>query len=202
MIAQLWRVMPLDLHRALDLDTAGWATRYLDLFDTVAAEVTDDYEVLSTMQKEALAKESGRQADAYKYTIRTLRTEQLIGYLAKKNLLPKYGFPVDTVELQTNFSEGGNQVNLSRDLLLAISDYAPGAQVVAGGRIWESAGVRELPGKKLPTRYWVVCGHCDHVETSLQEFTMDDFCAQCSSALPVASTKILAVKRKAFSVVA
>lgn len=194
----LHRVMPLDLHRALDLDTAGWATRYLDLFDTVAAEVTDDYEVLSTMQKEALAKESGRQADAYKYTIRTLRTEQLIGYLAKKNLLPKYGFPVDTVELQTNFSEGGNQVNLSRDLLLAISDYAPGAQVVAGGRIWESAGIRELPGKKLPTRYWVVCGNCDHVETSLQEFTMDDSCTQCSSKLPVASTKKFIIPQYGF----
>ena len=181
----LYRVMPEGLHEPLELSTGGWAEDYVELFNLVATEVEDDYRTLSGMRSMLLQEGAGTRADAYKYTIRTLVDQHLFGFLAKKNLLPKYSFPVDTVDLQTNFSKEGSKINLSRDLLLAISDYAPGAQVVAGGHVWESAGIRHLPGKKLHSWSWTECQHCHHIETSMEEFTPEDHCSQCGYVLPV-----------------
>lgn len=51
------------------------------------------------------------------------------GFLANHNVLPKYGFPVDSVE-RTNFGYGkdaGSMLDLSRDLSQAIYEYAPDA---------------------------------------------------------------------------
>ena len=77
-------------------------------------------------------------------TLRTIESRELLGFLANKNVLPKYGFPVDTVELRTlHATESiGRQLELGRDLSLAIYEYAPGNQVVAGGKVWTSAGLR------------------------------------------------------------
>ncbi|NLA54846.1 MAG: DEAD/DEAH box helicase [Corynebacterium humireducens] len=185
----LYRIMPPTLHEELKISTGGWAQDYLELFTDVATEVTDDYQTLDGMRSHLLKQGHGRRADAYKFTIRTMVDQHLLGYLAKKNLLPKYSFPVDTVDLQTNFTEAGSKINLSRDLLLAISDYAPGSQVVAGGQLWESAGIRHLPGKKLHSWSWVECQHCRHIQTSLEEFQEDDTCSHCHSSLPVTSSK-------------
>ena len=40
-------------------------------------------------------------ADLYQRTINTLTKRHLISFLANRNVLPKYGFPTDTVELRT-----------------------------------------------------------------------------------------------------
>lgn len=186
--AALKRVFPPALHEQLGLD-GSWTANYLELFDEVRADIKEDFSILSKLQQNALAAGEGRRADAFKFTISSLVDQDLLGYLAKKNLLPKYSFPVDTVELQTNFNEEGNKINLSRDLQLAISDYAPGAQVVAGGKVWESAGIRLLPGKKIATRYWAECRICGHTETNLEEFHPGATCSQCSSPLDVSRSK-------------
>ncbi len=49
--------------------------------------------------------------------------------------MPKYGFPVDTVELHLSGHQERAKagLQLSRDLSIAISEYAPGSQVVANG---------------------------------------------------------------------
>ncbi|MGP6173773.1 DEAD/DEAH box helicase [Corynebacterium sp. A21] len=185
----LERIMPASLHEDLGISEGKWAREYLDLFNLVAAEVEDDFSTLFKMRNLLLNEGAGSRADGYKFTIKTLTDQDLLGYLAKKNLLPKYSFPVDTVDLQTNFTEAGNKISLSRDLQLAISDYAPGAQVVAGGNIWESAGIRHLPGKKLHSHSWVECNHCSHVETSWNEFEAGDLCSQCGGVLPSGSPK-------------
>ena len=66
-------------------------------------------------------------------------------------MLPKYGFPTDTVELRTAYSGDpvGRKLELSRDLSAAIYEYAPGAEVVAGGKLWTSGGVYRLPDREL-----------------------------------------------------
>lgn len=186
--AALERIMGPTLKDELGVTTGTWAEKYLEIFDLVALEIEEDFDTLSRMRQVLLNEGAGTRADAFKYTLRTLTDQNLLGYLAKKNLLPKYSFPVDTVDLQTNFSESGNKVSLSRDLQMAISDYAPGAQIVAGGKVWESAGIRHLPGKKLHSYSWLPCPHCDHIETSINEFEPKDTCSHCSSILPHGGT--------------
>ena len=68
---------------------------------------------------ELKASEEGKHALAQRYQRvgKTLRERDLLGFLANRNILPKYGFPVDSVELRTNFGLGqskGGLLDLSR----------------------------------------------------------------------------------------
>lgn len=71
---------------------------------------------------------------------RTYVYKKLIDFLVDKNVLPKYGFPVDTVELETDDQD----VTLSRDLSRAIGDYAPGATVIANGKQYRSRYIKPV----------------------------------------------------------
>lgn len=194
----LRRVFPESLHEDLDIENQGWVKQFLEIFDTTRQEISEDFQTLKKMQGRALGSEQGKKADAFKRTITTLMDQDLLGYLAKKNMLPKYSFPVDTVDLQTNFSEAGNKVSLSRDLQLAITDYAPGAELVAGGKLWKSAGIRHLAGKKVETFYWTTCTECKHTETSRFGFTSEDVCSQCSAPISLGKENKFLIPRFGF----
>lgn len=71
---------------------------------------------------------------------------ELIEFLVRNNVLPKYGFPVDTVELHQGMdSNQEKRLQMIRDLQLAVAEYAPDAQVVADGRLYTSRYIRKLP---------------------------------------------------------
>uniref|UniRef100_UPI003F5812F8 hypothetical protein n=1 Tax=Vibrio cholerae TaxID=666 RepID=UPI003F5812F8 len=117
--------------------------------------LADNPNVLSTAQA------------AVESQIQRLEGEFLLSDLARKGFLPGYGFPTDVVSLNTDhakeierrkrkikekldnvddntsrkdnlYSAGGFP---SRDLSVAIRDYAPGNDVVIDGRVYQSAGV-------------------------------------------------------------
>lgn len=70
----------------------------------------------------------------------------LIDFLVDNNIIPKYGFPVDTVELKIGGDEEAEKarwqrnsnkgLRLSRDMSQAISDYAPGCKVIANNKMY------------------------------------------------------------------
>ena len=70
---------------------------------------------------------------------------------SRKAVIPKYGFPVDVVELDTQRTRTrqGYDVTLARDLTIAIGEFALTATLVAGKREWQSYGL-----KKVPEREW------------------------------------------------
>lgn len=71
---------------------------------------------------------------------------ELIEFLVRYNILPKYGFPVDTVELYQGIDfKQEKKLQMVRDLQLAIAEYAPDAQVVADGKLYTSRYIRKLP---------------------------------------------------------
>jgi len=48
--------------------------------------------------------------------------------LASHTVIPKYGFPVDVVQLSTlHHSPEAKNIQLERDLRIAISEFAPGS---------------------------------------------------------------------------
>ena len=57
-------------------------------------------------------------------------------------------------------TRSGRKLELSRDLSAAIYEYAPGAEVVAGGKLWTSRGVYRLPERELLGNYYAVCAEC------------------------------------------
>ncbi|GGT18850.1 hypothetical protein GCM10010271_22550 [Streptomyces kurssanovii] len=123
---------------------------------------------------------SGHLVQRYEKTISTLARRNLLGYLANRNVLPKYGFPVDTVELRTSYSDSpvGGKLDLARDLSTAIYEYAPGAEVVAGGLVWRSGGVYRLPGRELVGKHYFACEQCQHYWEGDED--IDPTCPSCS----------------------
>jgi hypothetical protein len=86
---------------------------------------------------------------------KTYQEESILTFYSKNNLIPKYGFPVDTVTLFTDvssksFSDTNSNLSLQRDLIQAISDYAPDSEVIADGYMYTSRYIRK-PTKKDTT---------------------------------------------------
>lgn len=93
-----------------------------------------------------------------------LKKKQMIEPLANGGVLPKYGFPVDIASLVPSAAspEQANKVELQRDLSLAIAEYGPGSQVVAGGHILTSRGVRKPANHTFESMQYVsyTCEGC------------------------------------------
>ena len=57
-------------------------------------------------------------------------------------------------------SEEAKSLELDRDLRIALSEYAPGSQVVAGGKLWTSRYLKLLPSRHWPKYAYAVCENC------------------------------------------
>ncbi len=77
----------------------------------------------------------------------TYENESIIPFYSRNNLIPKYGFPVDTVTLFTQATSSYRNVNsslsLQRDLTQAINEYAPDSEVIADGFMYRSRYIKK-----------------------------------------------------------
>lgn len=124
-------------------------------------------EALAQMQATRDSKATAELADNRKDASRRLERlseEYLVDYLSGRGALPSYAFPLYTVELELPIEKAENaKLRLNRDLSRAITEFAPGAEVVADKRLWRSAGVRYL--KDAPQVYdYRICPTCNHIE--------------------------------------
>ncbi|WP_431897546.1 DEAD/DEAH box helicase [Nonomuraea sp. bgisy101] len=178
----LRQVLPASVQAELGVETGAWVTDLCELLEQVRLELSQDIEAFEERRREAFAKRRSDLAARYERTVNTVTRRSLIGYLANRNVLPKYGFPVDSVELRTAHcdSQVGARLELSRDLSSAIYEYAPGSEVVAGGVLWRSAGVYRLPGRELISRSYTVCRACQHYREG--DETLEAACPACGGA--------------------
>src|SRR5206468_10786962 len=58
----------------------------------------------------------------------------------------------------------------------------PGAEVVANGRIWESAGLARYPKAFMPQRWYAACPECFHVDVADTYQDIPDACTNCGYA--------------------
>ena len=104
---------------------------------------------------------NGRRTDGISKMLKTFLERSVIDFLAANNVLPRYGFPIDSVALDTiHNGEGAKSVNLSRDLKMAISEFAPGNKVIANGLLWESYAINKSRTKGWPTYLYGICKNC------------------------------------------
>lgn len=158
----LRNIVPEELHSALNLETWGWLKELIDDKDgslMKAADMVYSEVAFLEQERERLVRENKR-SDFILGTIKTIKDRPIIEYLSSKNVLPKYGFPVDVVELELNHHGiEATGLELQRDLRIALSEYAPSSQVVAGGRLWTSYGLKCLPKREWKRYIYVVCGN-------------------------------------------
>ena len=179
--ASLERVLPDEVKAEIGVADGGWVDVLVDLLESVRLELTSDVDELEKLMAEAAEGRNYRRAEGYTRVVNTLKKRDLLGFLANRNVLPKYGFPVDSVELRTSYSLGAHQVgarlDLTRDLSQAIYEYAPDASIVAGGQLWTSRGLYRLPGRDLVEFKYLVCKGCGGFRQALEE--VDPHCPVC-----------------------
>ncbi|MGH9228024.1 MAG: DEAD/DEAH box helicase [Acidimicrobiales bacterium] len=161
----------------------GWLT-------SGVAEVRDDLDELAKLEAKASSEGKHKWAHSLQRTRRTLAERRVLDFLARTGVLPKYGFPVDVVDLDLSRSqEATANVELTRDLKMAILEFAPGARVVAANHLWVSKGIRQSPGKDLPMYEWGICEGCGVLRSQVVTADTDrdevlvDPCAHCGSEL-------------------
>lgn len=195
---QLKRIVPEPLHKTIGLADWSWADQLIDgsghSLRSLQQEYDRDCEFYREAEQNASTKSQHKRAQLYKFVRQTIQRRHLLGMIANRGLFPKYGFPVDVVNLNINPEAarylGGNTgtmqldnvgLELNRDLKLAIAEYAPGSEVTAGGRVWSSAGVRVLPERRLPEVIYRECNVCSAVAIVPHEQTLDA-CTHCGEA--------------------
>lgn len=86
--------------------------------------------------------------NAVRYNIKQKHGESLIEIFSNAQVLPKYGFPIDIKTLQV--INAPKMFELSRSSFLALSEYAPGSKILAGGMLIESKGIsKHFTGENL-----------------------------------------------------
>lgn len=181
--AALRTALPPEVQSEIGVHDGSWVHVLIDLLDGVQKEVEADVKIYNEQIEEAARERKFSLGKKLTDTLRTIESRELLGFLANKNILPKYGFPVDTVELRTLHATDsiGRQLELGRDLGLAIYEYAPGNQVVAGGKVWTSRGLRRVPGRELVPLQYRVCEACKRFESG-HVLDASTACPTCSSA--------------------
>ena len=135
--------------------TRGWLKRAHE-------GVVRDLDALRKAIDQQVSEQNFKAAGLLKGQINTLRNQPLLEFLARHNVLPKYGFPVDVVPLDLSRAPDPDASNLEldRDLALAIRDYAPGGVVVAAKKLWKSLGLKTRAEHAWPSREWALCKRC------------------------------------------
>jgi len=167
---RLKRIVPNKLHAQLGLADWSWLDggnlgedekreSFSMRLEHAKEDVHCDWNALKNAADEAWL-ERRPWANSYTKQLNTLKSRSLLGKLGTYGLMPKYGFPTEVVELKVRSdSKEACQVELARDMKLALSEFAPGNQVVANGRVWTSRGVVLPAGERKlhEFQYW----HCD-----------------------------------------
>lgn len=186
----LVRTLPEEIHDELDLNGWGWVTALLEPSETEPAygwldrageQAREDIGTLDELFEEARQDGQGGLMERYRRVRQTFAGKYLIGYLATQNVLPKYGFPVDVVEFNVALSgeQGASELDMSRDLQMAIVEYAPGAKIVAAKSLWEGTGLATRSGHGWPEYHWAQCTACEAYRESIDELGP---CTICGSA--------------------
>ena len=177
----LERIVPPELQAEFGLTTWQWLN-YLwqndendsdiqPILETAQAEIADDIQTLESLESEAVKDRKYWLAENFRKVAKTIEGRALLGFLGSRNVLPKYGFPTDVVELRTTFSQvpEASNIELARDLQIAIAEYAPGAQVVAAKRVWTSGGIYLRQGHEWVKYTFAICPHCRRFNEAIAE---------------------------------
>lgn len=184
--------LPRELRESVGVRPAALAEIFKQRVELFALEVGERWNIYS--QKYAEADQSGDPgykswALGHWHGLRMRFMKQfLVNQLSQRGLIPTYSFPTHSLTLEVIKEQGAagypgttGDISLSRDASLGISEYAPGAQVVAGGRVWESAGLVRYPRMFMPEEPYRACPACHHVDVAVAREDLPEVCSNCGS---------------------
>ncbi len=212
----LIKSIPAEMHSQMGIADWSWIDKLIGPDGALSVAVTDFRDTVQWYEKEfKKLKRAGdiQNAARCERQLKEFRRGQednrgrneLIEFLVRYNVLPKYGFPVDTVELyQGTDNNQEKKLQMVRDLQLAIAEYAPDAQVVADGKLYTSRYIRKLPqatGQDWKEVYIAQCGNpaCMTWNYKVIEPSSDgEFCISCGNLIEKSRWKEAIEPRKGF----
>lgn len=120
------------------------------------AEISSDYHAVKELEVTAAGQGDYDTAKWARARAKTIADEDTLSFLSRKAAIPKYGFPVDVVELDTQKTQStqeAREISLQRDLTLAVSEFAPTSKLVANKMVWTSYGLKKVAEKEWD-RWW------------------------------------------------
>ena len=185
--------IPIELHDKI----TGWLDRFISddgelntAYSTLTKDIRDLEEAYETARKESekLNKKNyamiGIQGE-----IRALKQEKIISFLSRFNIIPKYGFPVDSVELSTKLSQQNkwkrnDSLRLQRDMKIAVGEYAPDSQIIADGMMYTSRYIAKPASNDQDWKIYSYgkCSNplCENINIKIYSFDEDKEIGQCS----------------------
>jgi hypothetical protein len=195
----LLRCVPVELFDVLGVDTFSWVERLVGENGMLTIAVSDFRDLTGWLAEQieiAAIKKKYQEAARFERLLRDHRRSSaegdgykkidLIDFLVRTGILPKYGFPVDVVELKPNALNDTKQtIELQRDLQLGISEYAPGAEVVADGNIYRSRYIAKDRRKTADWEiyYTVECPKCKIINFSKKPVESELSCISCGTTI-------------------
>lgn len=194
--------VPAAMHETMGINDGTWVEELIGENRGILSEAVELHREEVKKLENELKKIQRTNPTEYKsldFELRRIRCgrddrfkRSLIDFWTRNNVLPKYGFPVDTVELQIAGKRTGTSnedLTLARDLQMAIAEYAPGSGVIADGKLYTSRYIRmESKTRKAASRgYFAKCPHCDQInytDDPLARRKVKD-CISCGEKIPV-----------------
>jgi ATP-dependent helicase YprA (DUF1998 family)/rubrerythrin len=175
------------------INSYGWLEDFCGeqgIFFKIIKEFEQNVEYLKKEYEKAMRARDEKTASVFSRKLERYQKNDLIDFLVRGNILPKYGFPIDSVELTQNISaQSFKSLNLSRDLSVAIAEYAPSSEVVADGGLYTSRYIRKPIVNKsemsdFDTAYLSKCPDCENMNYSKMPVGSDGIpCAICGKEL-------------------
>jgi DEAD/DEAH box helicase domain-containing protein len=126
----------------LGKDFPGLARVALESFRKAWQGWVAEYDELVSTWREWLPEQNRRALNGIARQANSMWSKTVIEELALRRFLPRYGFPIGLQSLTVQPERDNSKiVRLERDGILAISEYVPGSDVLAGGMTYTSRGV-------------------------------------------------------------
>ena len=166
----------------------GRLTSAVNEYFSIIQDFKNEIDAIETAQGKDWKIISGfREKDMERY-----KGTSIIEFLVDANILPKYGFPVDTVELRIGGEHlydprtDNKGLRLNRDMTQAISDYAPGSKIIADNKMYTSRYISKYwknGEKDFDKLYVSYCTGCETLNVSHVETPVDKKCEGCGVSL-------------------
>jgi len=190
LIEEIERILPPEVAKELGIRPWEWSRHLVDEGDKAKGDIgwegrlgLAQSELISEFkQYQAVQTEQPKLYNFAEEQKRRILETQTLDFLASRNVLPKYGFPVDVVSLRVHSRDAwAREIELDRDLSLALGEYAPGCTLVANGRVIKSYALEKVAGKAWPQYRFAICHNCGKLhrtETSQSEIASPCECGQ------------------------
>jgi hypothetical protein len=162
----LRRIVPEQLLNVLRLHNGDWIDLIAGPEGRLASaelELSSDFRAAKELQRTSGNQHDHRTLRWANARLNTIKEEDVLSFLSRKAVIPKYGFPVDVAELDiqsTLRNADASGVSLQRDLSLAVAEFAPSSKLIANKKVWTSFGLKRVAEKEW-ARWWY--GKCrDH----------------------------------------